>query len=344
VTTELPVPSAGQRLWWSGDADDLTSTMSRQVTLPAGAASLQFQARWNIEDCAADPCDYAFVEVDTGSGWRAIPGSITNAAEGNGIDGLQDEWVQARFDLSEYAGRTIGLRFRYATDGAVRGQDREQAAGLFLDEIVLRGGGRVLLSDGAENGDNSWALDGFTATGSSFVTPYDHFYLASNREYVAFDQYLESGPYNFGFPDRPVFAEHFPYQDGLLVWYWDTSVPDNDTSVHPGEGLILPVDSHPGVLYDLEGAPWRGRIQTFDAPFGLQKVDSFTLHVNGKESYVRGRAGNPTFDDSRPNRYFKPALPSNGVRVAGTGTTIRVLRESGTSVSVRIDTTAFTTP
>ena len=59
------------------------------MALPAGTATLTFQARWNIEDCGPDPCDYAYVEVDDGTGFKAIPGSITKAAEGNGIDGYQ---------------------------------------------------------------------------------------------------------------------------------------------------------------------------------------------------------------------------------------------------------------
>jgi immune inhibitor A len=113
-------------------------------------------------------------------------------------------------------------------------------------------------------------------------------------------------------------------------------VPDNDTSVHPGEGEILPVDAHPRVVYNLEGEPWRGRIQTYDAPFGLQRTDSFRLLVDGRQSLVRGQPGVPTFDDSNPDRYFKPELPSNGVRVAGTGTRIRVLQENGTSVRIRV--------
>ena len=34
---------------------------------------------------------------------------------------------------------------------------------------------------------------------------------------MAFDKYLKTGPYNFGFPSKPDFVEHFPYQDGLLI-------------------------------------------------------------------------------------------------------------------------------
>ena len=335
VVTQIGAPASGQRQWWSGSDDDDTATMTRRVTLPSGPASLAFKARWNIEDCGADPCDYAYVEVDDGSGWKAVPGSITKPAEGNGIDGLQATWVPATFDLSAYAGKEIGLRVRYATDGATRGQDPELPAGIFVDDVVVTAGGTVVLEDGAE-GTSGWTLAGFTVVGSSRTTAYDQFYLASNRQYVRFDQYLRTGPYNFSFPDRPDLAEHFPYQDGLLVWYWNTSVPDNDTSAHPGEGLILPVDAHARTVYNLEGRPWRGRIQTYDAPFGLERTDSFTLRLNGRPNLVRGQAGVPTFDDSERDRYFKPELPANGVRVAGTGTRIRVLEEQGTSVRIRV--------
>ncbi len=336
VRSELGAPASGDRQWWSGSDDDDTATMSREVTLPAGPASLSFSARWNIEDCGADPCDYAYVEVDDGSGPKAVEGSITQAAEGNGIDGLQTSWVHATFDLSAYAGRTVDLRVRYTTDGAVRGQDPDLPGGIFVDDVVLTAGGEDVLTDRAESGTGGWTLDGFRAVGASMTTPYDNFYLASNREHVRFDQYLRTGPYNFGTPSRPDLAEHFPYQDGLLVWYWDTSVPDNDTSAHPGEGLILPVDAQARVLHNLEGRPWRGRIQTHDAPFGLQRTDSFGLRINGKPSLVRGQAGVATFDDSDPERYYKRELPANGVRVAGTGTRIRVLEEDGTSVRIRV--------
>ena len=112
----------GTKQWWSGTDDDYDATLTRQVAVPAGSPTLTFQARWNIEDCGPDPCDYAYVEVDDGTGWKAIPGSITKAAEGNGIDGVSG-WVPATFDLSAYAGKTVGLRLHYRTDGAVQGQD-----------------------------------------------------------------------------------------------------------------------------------------------------------------------------------------------------------------------------
>jgi hypothetical protein len=86
-----------------------------------------------------------------------------------------------------------------------------------------------------ETDDEGWALDGFRPTTGSETNDFDNFYIASHRTYTSFDRYLETGPYNFGFLDqRPDFVEHFPYQQGLLVSYWDTSQSDNNTSEHPG--------------------------------------------------------------------------------------------------------------
>jgi immune inhibitor A len=338
--TQLGAPFAGSYQWWSGSGDDLDSSMSRQVTLPAGVATLTFQARRNIEDCEADPCDYAYVEVDDGSGWTAVPGSIANAAEGNGIDGLSSGWVPATFDLSAYAGKTIGLRMHYRTDGAVQGQDPQAPAGLFVDAIQLTAGGQLLLEDGAEAGADGWALDGFAAVATAQTTLYDNYYIASNRQYVAYDRYLQSGPYNVGFPARPDFVEHFPYQDGLLISYWDTSFGDNNESEHPGQGEILPIDAHPSLIYRLDGKPWRGRIQTYDAPFSLERADSFTLHAQetGRASYIRGQAAQPVFDDRR--QYWTAGLANVGVKVPNAGVRMRVLAQNGTSMSILIDSTS----
>ncbi len=340
VVTDLGDPFAGTKQWWSGEGDDLTTTMTKSSIALPGTATLTFQTHWNIEDCGADACDYAYVEVDDGSGWIPIAGDITNPDEHNGIDGLQEDWTAATFDLSAYAGKTIGLRFRYATDGAVQGTDEDQVAGLFVDDVAITAGSTVLFSDGAENDAGGWVFAstddvGFHAVGASETNDYDNYYIASNREYISFDQYLKTGPYNFGWATtKPDYVEHFPYQDGLLIWYWDTSFSDNNVSVHPGQGEILVIDSHPRAIFRLDGQPWRSRIQLYDAPFGLQKADSFTLHFNGRASYLRGQNAEPLFDDSRV--YFDEDMPTGGVDVPDTNTRIRVLSEHGTSVRIRI--------
>jgi immune inhibitor A len=327
VTTTLPSPFAGTYEWWSGTADNYTATLARSVAVPAGSPSLTFQARYNIED----GYDYAYVEVDDGTGYKAIPGSITDPAQGNGITGDTTAWAPATFDLSAFAGKTVSLRIRYTTDGGVQGNDPDQPAGLFLDDIAVAG----VFTDGAETADPAWTATGFTRTDGTEVNDYANYYIAGNRSYVSQDKYLKTGPYNFGFPTKPDFVEHFPYQQGLLVSYWDTSQSDNNVSTHPGEGLSLYVDSHPKPIYNLDGTPWRNRIQLYDAPFSLLKADSFTLHnqVTGNASYIRGQAPVPTFDDTR--NYFDPTAPGAGVKLPAAGVKIQVVSQDGTSMKVR---------
>ena len=338
VVTELGAPAAGTKQWWSGDGDDLDNTLTRDVTLPAGApASLTFQARYDIEDCGPDPCDYAYVQVSTdgGANWAAIPGSIANAAEGNGIDGTTDGWVPATFDLSAYAGQTIGLRFRYLTDGAAAGNDPELPNGLFADEITVTSGSTTVFSDGAETAAAGWTADGWTIVGASISTNYPHYYIAGWRTYVSYDKYLKAGPYYFGYLNtKPDWVDHYAYQTGLLISYWDTSQADNNVNVHPGEGRNLYVDARPTTLYRLDGVPWRTRIQIYDAPFSLRKADSFTLHQNSQAMYIRGPAGQPLFDDTKD--YFDEALPNHGVNLPAVGVKIRVLEENGTSAKIRV--------
>ncbi len=329
VTTPLQPPTAGTKSWWSGEGDDFTHTMNRQVTLPAGAASLTFKANWQIEDCDTTACDYAYVEVNDGTGYKPIAGNITNPAEGNGIDGESGGWVPATFDLSAYAGKTIGLQFRYTTDANTGGY------GFFADEVKVTSGATTVVDSGAEASPEGWALNGFSSVGSTITTQYDNYYLASHLNYVSYDAHLKTGPYNFGWasslPDK---VEHFPYQDGLLISYWDASQGDNNTNQHPGEGLILPIDSHPAPINRLDGQIWRPRISGYDAPFGLEKADSFTLHVNGNASYVRGQDGVKTFNDSKS--YWDAAQPQNSVKVPNNKVNITVVSRTGTTMKVKV--------
>ena len=119
-------------------------------------------------------------------------------------------------------------------------------------------------------GIGDWVADGFIITDGTEVNLYDNYYMAASRTYTSFDKYLKTGPYNFGFPDQPDFVEHYNYQTGLLVNYWDLSQPDNNTNEHPGSAEVSVIDAHPDTVYNLQGVPWRARIQVNDAPFGLQ--------------------------------------------------------------------------
>ena len=318
VVTQLGAPQAGTKQWWSGGGDDYDATLTRQVTLPAGSASLTFQARWNIEDCGPDPCDYAFVEVNDGTGFKAIPGSITKAAEGNGIDGEQAAWTPATFDLSAFAGKTISLRFHYKTDGAAQGQNPNTPSGIFLDAIKLTAGTQTVFEDGAETGNNGWTPIGFTAVGATKSTLYDNYYIASNRTYTSYDRYLQSGPYNFA--SRPA-------RQGRAL-----PVPERAARLLLGHVVHRQQRERASraTARCSRSTRTRGRSRTWTARCGAAGSRP-TTRRSGSRSPTRSRsprrpAGRatsaarrrvPVFDDRK--EFWDPALPNVGVKVPHAG-------------------------
>ena len=327
VTVDLGSPFAGDFQWYSGTGHNLSSTLTREVTLPAGSPQFTFQTRYDIEE----GYDYFFVEVDSGDGYVPIAGSISHAADVTATDGTQADWTLATFDLSEFAGQTVSLRLRYETDPAVSGNDPDVPDGVFLDDLAIEG----VFTDGAEDGDNGWTAEGFEAVGDTATNWYPNYYIAAYRTYTSYDKYLETGPYFFGYANtKPNFVDHFPYQEGLLISYWDLSYADNDTFVHPGSGRNLYIDAHPKPFKDVNGSYWRARVQVYDAPFSLTKADSFTLHVNGKKSPVKGEKANPVFDDTK--KFWYSELPNHGVKLPGVGVKIRIDKQTKSGISLSV--------
>jgi immune inhibitor A len=335
VTTDLGAPFAGTKQWFSGNADNLDNSITREVDLTGKTSgALAAKVRYAIEE----GYDYLYVEASTngGTSWTALDGTVDgkplprDASGTPALDGTSaGKWVDLNIPLNSVAGKKALVRYHYRTDGGV------SDGGLFADEIKVVADGATVFTDGAESGDNGWTVKGFSAVGASITAEYDNYYLATNRTYTGYDRYLKTGPYNFGYANtKPDWVEHYAYQTGLLVSYWDTSQVDNNTNVHPGQGLHMIVDSRPRPVYNLNGVPWRARIQMYDAPFGLTKADSMTLHINGKASLYRGQDAAATFDDTR--KYWYAELPNHGVKLPAVGVRIQVLEQDGTSVKIRV--------
>jgi immune inhibitor A len=136
-------------------------------------------------------------------------------------------------------------------------------------------------------------------------------------------------------------VEHYPYQNGLLIWKWDTSQADDNTSQHHGEGLILPVDSHPTPLKWSDGTLMRNRIQAFDSTFSRQQTDAITLHNADVPTKIKSRAGVPVFDDGT-STYYDASNPLAGVKITDTNTRIKITKEplDGSTISVQVGPSA----
>lgn len=338
VTTTITKPAGGEKQWWSGSADNLSNTLSRPVDLTGkSTASLDLKGWWDIEE----GYDYLYAEASTdgGANWTALDGTANgnpiprDGGDKPALSGASGSYLDLSYPLDAYAGKKIDVRFRYLTDGGV------SQKGFAADDITVTADGAALFSDDAEGDDNGWTAKGFTRIGESFTADYAQYYLAENRQYVSYDTTLKTGPYNFGWTTtRPDWVEHFKYNPGLVVWKWDTSQADNNTSAHPGEGLILPVDSHPKAEKWSDGTLMRNRIQPYDAAFSWYPSAGFTLHKDGVATKIKGKFGVPIFDDHR-NTYYDPANKTGSVKVTDTNTTISILSQplSGSTMTVHVD-------
>ncbi len=309
VTTVYNTPHSGKAEWWGGSADNLNSTLSRTIDL-TGATSSASVSAW-VQSDIEEGYDYLYGEASTDGGttWTQVGTPITGKAD----------WTLTTWDLSAYVGKSVQFRFRYYTDGGVHNP------GAFIDDITVTADGATVLSDDVESGANGWTAQGFTIISGTVSKQVPQYYLAENRVYDDYDAALKTGPYNFGNANtKPNWVERFPYQNGLLVWYSDGEFTDNNTSVHPGGGLVLPVDARPEPIRFPDGALLGNRRQPFDATFGRERTDAVTFHRNGQPVVVPSRPGIPTFDDTDPNRYWSADNPWASTKVAGTGTRITV--------------------
>ena len=304
---------------------------NREATLtsPAFTVPADGELTANVKYAIETDWDYAFVEVsdDGGTSWTPVETDHSTSTDphgnnpGHGITGFSSGWVPLTAGLGEYVGAEVQVRFRMFNDPAVN------ELGLFVDDIAITDGPGT----DVDSGFGGWSLDKFSVAVDGVVeNDYNHYYIAENRTYGGYDSTLKTGPYNFGFgATAPQKVEHFPYQDGLLVWYWDTSHGDNNTSAHPGGGEALPVDARPEALRWTDGSVARNRIQSFDATFGLEPTDPISLHLDTAQGTlnldVASRPAVPVFDDSDPMAYYDEASPRHSAIVGGTGTRIEVV-------------------
>jgi immune inhibitor A len=325
VDTFIGSPYAGSYFYHSGSGNNLDNRMTRQVTLPAGAVTLLAKVRYDIEL----DWDYAYLTIN---GTAVATNRSTNTNPngqnfGNGITGSSGgNWIDLTANLSAFAGQTVTLGFRYWTDGAVAG------AGFGVDDIAVTG----LPVDGAET-NPGWTFAGYQRTTGTISNSFFNSYFGEYRQYFGYDDSLRTGPYNFGFlnnPDLQNWVEHFPYQPGLLMWYYDTSFADNNVGDNclSGRcgGLFLPVDAHPDLLLRPDnGKVWRPRVQSFDSTFGLNPTTRICLNANSTQDCYPSLPANPLFDDTQS--YWVPPNPSIGnfgwasVPLPATGTTVRVV-------------------
>jgi len=343
TSLQLGAPKTGSYAFWSTMGDDLNTTMTKTTGIGAGA--LTADVNYSIEE----DWDYAFIEASSngGSSWTPIVNNLSDAAgdqsgfnaSHTGITGSSGgNYVALSAALP--AG-TNALRVRYQTDGAVA------ESGFLIDNISING----TLVGGAETDTEGWTFAGFKRTTGTETEGHFNAYVAENRQYDNYDKSLATG-YNFGFLNTLAGAdkvEHFPYQNGLLINYWDESFGDNNVGDHPGGGLILPVDAHPTFAHHPDGHLVRPRIMSYDSTFGLEKTDAIVINKNSQPITIASQPAVSTFDDTKDYWFNADEHAATGahvgryepgwfgVNVPKTGTTIRVKSASAKGSFMQVE-------
>ncbi|MFF0655121.1 immune inhibitor A domain-containing protein [Micromonospora tulbaghiae] len=310
----LATPHSGGNMWYSGaDQNWADVKLSRTVSVP-DAADAKFWM-WNNYVIEAD-WDYGFVEVSTDGGatWSeqkvyAEGGALVSTNDGYadpngrmvdfgnkkyGLTGSTGGWRHDYVDLSSYAGQTVQVRLRYATDEAF------VERGWFADDFSVTGGGATTWSDDVESGAAGWTQTGGTFTDTSGAGWYidsgtqvkSHYYLAEWRNFDGFDKGLKYA-YDTVYSHEAWKVDRIAYNaPGMLVWYRDTQLGDvNHVTAqmtalpsYGAKGGLLIVDSHndplrrkgvaaekdPSVLKNLPSRP-----QSSNAAFGLKPTYPF---------------------------------------------------------------------
>ena len=310
-------PASGDYEYFSGSGDSLTNSMTTSVDLTnASEADLNFKTWYSIEK----GYDYAYVQVsENGEDWTNIEGNITNnddpagagANLGNGIDGTSDGWVDASFDLSDFTGKNIQLRFRYVTDGGLA------LPGLYVDDIQVTADGSSVLSDDAEK-DSSFTFDGFSKDTGKFLS--DQYYLLEWRSHNGVDEGLDHIRRGNSL---------MSFDPGLVVWYIDDAYNNNWTGIHPGEGFLGVVDADQHTNYWSDHTVAETRYQVHDAAFSLDKTEKMYLDYRDifgltLRDYFTKR--NPLFDDRKD--YSSPRVVDAGRDIPTYGLKFRVIGEA----------------
>lgn len=269
----LAEPHSGANMWWGNNDQDWADVkLVRSIDVPAGA-DVRFWL-WN-NYILEELWDYGFVEVSTdGTNFVQLEvfdeaGTLVSTDEDpngrlvdyggleNGLTGNSGGWRHDYVSLTPYAGSTITLRLRNATDAAFLER------GWFADDFSLTNDGATVWSDDVEGGAAGWTAQagtfagtggaGWVITNGAFT--FTQYYLAEWRNYDGFDlglKYTYDSDY-LRFDTGEWSVQRVPYNaPGMLVWYRDIQYGGQNhvtanTFALPSTGSkggLLLVDSH----------------------------------------------------------------------------------------------------
>jgi fibronectin type 3 domain-containing protein len=285
--------------WWMGDEDLGGYTNHRYlvldtptITLAEANPELNFMFALNCEDIGGtgnyDAWDGANIRISTDGGttWNAIAGSPAYNGdsfysfgyefnEGANVPGwgsttAYTNWQAATFDLSEYAGDDVKIRFAFASDPEQCTDDDDGMFGFRVDDIVIDTDAGTFESngDGAAGDDEMIPGYGGSVTGDMWHIYEDNLAPSPSNVLGCFDD--GTGTYVPNMSNFVITPEFELPEDGTFTWdiYVQTYL---DGGTHPDCDFVhVEVNSH------LPGEDWTGW-NSISNPLGLPNVDNFVF-------------------------------------------------------------------
>jgi immune inhibitor A len=293
---------------YSQSGNELENTLAHAIDLTGATApiTLTVDAYWDIEE----DWDYGYVQVSTDTvnfvNLDDLDGVLRETNPfgsnlGHGLTGWDAGTL--RFDVSDYAGESITLRFYYRTDVAVSNP------GWWIDNVIVSGGA---FSEDFEGGLGGWTNEGWTEV--PYTDVYQRYYLVEWRNDNGFDESLK-WPYTTNYSDQDEWRVDRVQANvpGAVVMFRTTkydfsySVFGNDfdpPSIGSKYGLLV-VDTNFWPVERPSGLGFSGRLQSLDAPLALQDQPDFTLEARSQVTKgllftetMAGGKGITRFDDS----------------------------------------------
>nr|WP_246011086.1 immune inhibitor A domain-containing protein [Brevibacillus nitrificans] len=309
-------PKDGDYAYFSEEGDQMDHKMTSEVIdlSDASTASMRFDSWRSIEE----GYDYLYVnviDVDTGES--------VNVEK---YDDVTKDWEGEEISLDDFVGKKIQVEFNYVTDMAYSLQ------GFYMDNFEVEADGEVIFEDDAE-GDKKFDLDGFVLFDGKGKM-YDAYYLIELRSHEGVDIGLKY------FRRSDTFLTYDP---GMVIWYYDGrygKTQDNNTSSHPGYGMLGVVDSHQKVHYwnndeGNEKAIADSRYQLNDAAFSPEKTSPVDLDYKLGTMKYKSEKGVTVFKDS--NDYSMPEVPEVGKILPEIGLQIKLLSVAQKFTSARVE-------
>ena len=304
---DFGVPYAGEYQYYSGSGDELTHTLAFSTTLNNTNAILTMKARWDIED----DYDYMLLKVNGNaisgnhtqlfnpkqfSVTQYISGKSLNIANSSGLG-----WVDLEYDLSNFKNTTVNIEIEYITDFS------EGGYGFVADDISIIAGTTTLFTNGAEN-TNNIVLNGFSQI-TDEIDAEPQYYYVQLRDYTSTDSALSE----------------VNYDPGVLLWYRNEGVENNNVSQHAGEVFLGVVDADQNLItrnnniLDTEH-------QLRDAAFSLYDQTSTPndTHLNNNAVFI------DTLD------YSSPSQPESGLILPVLGLSLEVLTQETNSANATL--------